>query len=251
MIFFRVFVVLVISTSALGQSVRQHTTNSNGWYMYFGDHKFSSKWGVHLEAQFRRHDVITSGQQLLLRTGINYHLTDQTFLTAGYAFIQTYPYGEFPVAAAFPEHRLWQQAQIKSQLRKWEMISRFRLEQRWQYLPVEQTDGSFAPGEAVYQNRFRIFTRFSIPFAGETIEEKSWYVTFYDEVFISFGENVKMNVFDQNRAYVALGYRIPKVGRLEFGYLNQLVLKSNGTQVESNHTLQLGLISNIPFFKQP
>ncbi|MFO0266506.1 MAG: DUF2490 domain-containing protein, partial [Cyclobacteriaceae bacterium] len=70
-------------------------------------------------------------------------------------------------------------------------------------------------------------------------------------VFISFGENVKMNVFDQNRAYVALGYRIPKVGRLEFGYLNQLVLKSNGTQVESNHTLQLGLISNIPFFKQP
>lgn len=219
--------------------------------MYFGDHKVSAKWGVHLEAQFRRHDVITSGQQLLLRTGINYHLTDQTFLTAGYAFIETYPYGAFPVLATFPEHRLWQQAQIKSQLHKWEMISRFRLEQRWLHFPVEQTDGSYAPGDAVYQNRFRIFTRFSIPFKGETIVDKSWYVTFYDEVFISFGKNVNMNVFDQNRAYVALGYRIPKIGRLEFGYMQQLILKANGKQVENNHTLQLGLISNIPFFKQP
>ena len=251
MMHIRVLLLLLVTASTFAQGTRQHTSNSNGWYMYFGDHKISPKWGVHLEAQFRRHDVITSGQQLLLRTGINYHLTDQTFLTAGYAFIETYPYGEFPVKATFPEHRIWQQAQVKSQLHKWEMVSRFRLEQRWLYLPVQQSDGSFAPGDAVYQNRFRIFTRFSIPFKGETIVDKSWYVTFYDEIFVSFGKHVGMNVFDQNRAYVALGYRIPRIGRPEFGYMHQLLLKSNGTQVEDNHTLQLGLISNIPFFKQP
>jgi hypothetical protein len=47
---------------------RKYTTNYNGWYMYMGDHRFNNKLGVHLEAQFRRHDIITQNQQLLLRT---------------------------------------------------------------------------------------------------------------------------------------------------------------------------------------
>ncbi len=231
------------------QLQRKYTNNYNGWYMYFGDHKISDKWGVHLEAQIRKNEVITRGQQLLLRTGINYHFNSQAFATVGYGFIETYPYGEFPVKATYPESRIWEQVQIKSQAGISEVISRFRLEQRFAQLPVE-TDEQLERGPPVYTNRFRLLTRFSVPFKGKTIEDNSLYVSAYDEFFINFGKNVGYNVFDQNRAYLALGYKLPKLGRLEVGYLNQLVFKGNGIQIENNHTLQIGLISTIPFYTQ-
>jgi len=233
---------------AISQQVqRKYTINYNGWYMYFGDHKVSDKWGVHLEAQLRRNEIITAGQQLLLRTGINYHFNSQVFATVGYGFIETYPYGDFPVKATYHEHRIWEQIQIKSQLGISEFTSRFRLEQRFSQLPVNRGD-QFKQGPSVYTNRFRLLTRFSFPFKGKTIEDHSFYATVYDELFINFGKNVGYNIFDQNRAYAALGYQLPKLGRLEVGYLNQLVFKGDGIQVENNHTLQASLISALPFY---
>jgi hypothetical protein len=61
---------------------------------------------------------------------------------------------------------------------------------------------------------------------------------------------VGYNIFDQNRLYFALGYRMPKLGRLELGYLSQILNKSNGTQVENNNTLQIGLSSTLDFYKK-
>ena len=73
----------------------------------------------------------------------------------------------------------------------------------------------------------------------------------YDEIFIGFGENVNVNVFDQNRIGVLLGFRFSKKFRLEGGYLNQtlqygrLINGKNGFQynngliINSNFTLDL------------
>src|SRR5690348_15040669 len=82
--------------------------NFHGWFNYFGDHPIgASKWGVHLEGQFRRHDVIAKWQQLLLRPGVNYQVSKSVVLTAGYAFVRSSTYSEFAApAAATPEHRL-------------------------------------------------------------------------------------------------------------------------------------------------
>ena len=227
---------------------RQTTNNLNGWYMYFGDHKFANKWGVHIEGQLRRNDVITKVQQLLLRTGLNYYFNPNVFATVGYCFVETYPYGEFAVKATFSEHRLWEQLQIKTQLSNFEWISRFRLEQRFSQIPINNA-GIFESGVAVYANRFRLLNRFSMPFEGDKIGDNSFYLTAYDEIMINFGEHVGMNLFDQNRAYLALGYKVPKIGRLELGYMNQIAIRPSGLQVEYNHTLQVGLTSNLDFYK--
>lgn len=247
--FITVFLALFICISSTAQVKRLHTTNNNGWFMYFGDHKVSKNWGIHLEAQLRRNEPVKNPQQLLLRTGINYHFNNNAFATIGYCFVETYPYGEFAVKASFPEHRLWEQLQIKNQLGRFEMVNRFRLEQRWMNLPV-LVNNKYQPGDPVYQNRFRMLNRFSIPFKGKVIADKSLYATVYDEFMLSFGKHVNMNIFDQNRAYAAIGYKIPKVGKLEAGYMQQLILKSDGIKVENNHTLQLGLISNLDFYKK-
>jgi hypothetical protein len=238
---------LICTVSA--QTARIVAQNTNTWFMYFGSHKISDKWGLHLEAQVRRSDFLSQSQQILLRGGINYHINPQTMLTAGYVFVQTEPYGKQPARSDFPENRLWEQLQLKNQVGSFEWISRFRLEQRYVQVPV-LTGTTYAAGDAVYTNRFRILNRFSIPFKGKTIVDKSFYLSVFDEVMVNFGKKVALNIFDQNRLYAAIGYKLPKVGRLELGYLNQMIIKGDGKTIENNHTLQVGLSSSIDFYKK-
>lgn len=245
------FIAILSCSYCLAQqpSLHSYARHTNAWVMYTGSHRIGDKWGLHLEGQWRRHDGFRDPQQLLFRTGINYHFNAQLSVTAGYCFVETYPYGDQPVRSAFPENRLWQQIQARTQLQKVEWISRLRMEQRFSKLPVSGTSG-YEPGDAVYTNRFRLLNRISVPFKGKTINENSWYATVYDEFMINFGKEVAMNIFDQNRLYVALGYRIPGAGKLEAGYLNQVIQKSDGFRMEMNHTFQLGLFSNIDFIKK-
>lgn len=246
-----VLVFQVFSGQIAAQSANhQYGDNFNGWLMYFGSHKVSDKWGLHLEAQWRRSEFLSHSQQLLLRGGVNYHFSPQAVATVGYGFIETYPYGEFPVAAAYPEHRIWEQLQLKSQLNAFEMITRFRLEQRYSKLPVANNAGIYTPGDAVYTNRARLMNRFSLPFKGKVIADKSFYLSAYDEILINFGKNVRANIFDQNRLYGAIGYKIPKAGRLELGLLSQIIQKPDGVKIERNTTFQLGFSSNIDFYKK-
>jgi len=235
--------------NSFSQTQRIYTNSSNGWYMYFGSHKITEKFGLHLEAQLRRNELIVMPQQILLRCGINYHFNNSSFASIGYCFVNTYPYGEFAAKCIFPENRIWQQLQLKNQTGKFEIVNRFRLEQRFINSPV-LNGANFSPGDAVYSNRFRLLSRFSIPFKGNEILDKSFYISAYDELFVAFGKNVGYNIFDQNRAYLAFGFKIPKLGRIEIGYLNQLIFKSDGIKVENNHTLQIALVSTIPFYKK-
>jgi hypothetical protein len=239
---------LLFSASTFAQRV--YTDNMNAWLVYTGSHKLSDKWGLHLEIQIRRNDLLAKGQQLLLRPGINYYFNGQATATVGYGFVETYPYGEFAAKSKFPEHRLWEQLQLKTQLDRFEIINRFRLEQRWVHAPALQPDSTYAAGDAIYSNRFRVMGRVSVPFKGKTIEDKSFYLAASDELFVNFGKNVAFNIFDQNRAYIGLGYKLPKIGRLEIGYLNQLVVKSDAIKIESNHTVQVALNSTIDFRKK-
>lgn len=244
------FIVFIISSLCIsGQVKRQYTTNNNGWYMFFGSFKLSEKTGLHAEAQWRRSNFILDNQQLLLRGGFNFHFNKQAMATIGYCFVQTHPYGEFASKIMFPEHRIWEQLQFTSRFGGLEMVSRFRLEQRYVYSPVLK-DGVYVVGKDIYSNRFRLFTRFSIPFKGQTIEDKTFYLTAYGELFINFGKNVGYNIYDQNRAYLALGYKISKLGKLEIGYLNQLIFKSNGIHTENNHTFQLSLTTALNLYKK-
>jgi hypothetical protein len=234
---FLIIACLCDSTHAQNRQVANH---SNAWLMYFGTHKFAPQWSVHLEAQWRRNQWIQLPQQLLLRTAINFQAVSNLQTSIGYCYVDTYPYGDFPVAKSFPEHRIWEQIQTRQQVGKLEWINRYRLEQRFIY----------SNGEVpIYQNRFRFMTRISVPLFGREIRDRSWYLSLYNESMISFGKQVKLNAFDQNRAFAALGYKVPGLGRLEFGYLLQILMKSDGVRQESNHTVQVGLTSSLPFVK--
>ncbi len=62
------------------------------------------------------------------------------------------------------------------------------------------------------------------------------YLAFYNELFIGFGENVAVNIFDQNRIAFLAGYRLNKSIRVEAGYLNQIL--QFGRTIDSKNVFQ-------------
>jgi hypothetical protein len=218
-------------------------TNAHVWFMYFGDHPISKKWGIHLEGQIRRADTGLTWQQLLLRTGVNYELNPYVMFTAGYAYVRSWPYGDYPVNAAFPEHRFYEQASIKHKLKPVALQHRLRLEQRL-VGTVPAPDAEVEGWQT--RNRFRYMLRGDIQLPMRVNGERRFGVGLYDEVFFQFGANRGPRSFDQNRAYGALTYKLTPSNRLEVGYLHQYIPQRNGIIVEQNHTLQLAWFSSVP-----
>lgn len=203
---------------------RLNDPNTIAWLTNTTTLNFNRRWGAHLEYQFRRDEFLRNWQQSLLRTGVNYRVNEQLSLRLGYAWIETFPYGDYPIQAAgrqFPEHRIFQMATLRNPVGRVDVSHRFMLEQRWvgRFNRAE----SPRPDERVYSNRIRYMLRAQLPLGKPKLEDRTFYVAAYDEVFVSFGRNVGENVFDQNRLGLLLGYRFSPTFRLEGGFLQQLV----------------------------
>ena len=234
----RMLVLLLLGANAAPAQSRMFDNNLHAWLGYFSDHPVSEKWGIHLDAQWRRHDLFSDWQQYLVRPGVNFALSESVTLTAGYRFGESFPYGEFPSAGRAPEHRLYQQAVVRHDVsERLKLNQRYRLEQRF--------SGSATPDSGdidySYQNRFRYQLGATTPL-GQT--GGKWYAKVSEEVMVNFGSNA--NVFDQNRAYAGLGRKAGRWGSVETGYLHQLIKQGGGLVYESNHTLRISWSSSAP-----
>ncbi len=202
------------------------------------------KLSVQVEFSLRRNEFLKNPQQFLFRTGLVRELGNGFSTAGGYCFALTYPYGAFASKSDFPENRFWEQIQLRKKVKKLESVSRVRLEQRFVYSPI-LLNASYQSGPAVYSTRIRIMERLSYPFFGNSIKDNSIYATVFDEIMYGFGSQIGRNHYDQNRTFVGVGYVMPKFGRIEVGYLHQHILKSAGTKIENNKTIQ---ISFFPVF---
>lgn len=232
------FLLFAFMGAALGVNAQKDiAVQYNTWYMYFGNHRLTDQLGLHTEYQWRRHEWIDTWQQSLMRVGLDYYATENSMLTVGYGWIESFPYGEQPISATLTEHRIWQQWIINQRVGRLYVNHRYRLEQRF----LEQ------PGSTDYvfrqRARYRLMTM--LPIGERDLKDHTFFVSAYAEPFISFGKGVGANILGQNRLYLALGYRInPKVS-FQLGYLNQYIVKADGERHERNHDLQLGLRYNL------
>jgi hypothetical protein len=232
----------------LAQNTRVTDKNAIGWFNNFSTIKFSKKWSAHVEYQWRRENFIKDWQQSLFRTGINYHAGNKLTLRLGYAWVETFAYGDIPLQAAgkrFPEHRLYQMAGITDNISKLEISHRFMLEQRW---IGRYTDASLSkPDDFLFLNRFRYMYRMQTAIGKKRIADKTPYLAMYDEIFLGFGKNVNENIFDQNRLAVLLGYRFNKKIRIEGGFFQQIL--QLGREVNNQNIFQYnnGIIINSYF----
>ncbi len=218
-------VFFIVISSALAQNnTRISDRNNIGWFAYNGTFKLDKKLGLHTEYQLRRDHYITNKQQGLLRVGVNYQLNSKVQLRAGYAWVETYPYGEININSFgkdFTEHRAFEMATITDKVIFLDLSHRFMLEQRW---VGRYSNASLdTEDEFLFMNRLRYMFRMQLPLKGKSIEDKTPYLATYNEVFIGFGSNVNENIFDQNRFAFLFGYKFNKTIRMEGGYFNQIV----------------------------
>ena len=235
--FFFITIFIFFSVVPLLAQNRIQEHNNIGWFVYNGTFKLNEKVGVHTEYQWRRDGYITDWQQSLLRLGINYNFNPNVQLRVGYAWIETFPYGETPLNGMgkdFTEHRVYEMVTVQDKIGSVNLAHRFMLEQRWVGRYSSQELGT--EDEFPFMNRLRYMLRLQIPLKGNTIADKTPYVALYDEVFIGFGKNVGENVFDQNRVGLLLGYKFNKTLQLEGGYLNQIV--QLGREIDTKNVFQ-------------
>ncbi len=183
------------------------------WYMYFGMNQISDKLSIHSEAQFRYYETSGNFNQLLLRTGLNYHINANAIATAGYAYINTDPdFEDFRLFGdiveediRINEHRIFQQFILRDKVGEFLFEHRYRLEQRFITF-AEEGDFDFRRST---QHRARYRIQATLPLTN------TFFLNFYDEIFL----NLQGNTFDQNRLYGALGIHITENSHIQLGYL--------------------------------
>src|SRR5215204_2160540 len=121
--------VLMMVGGAYAQ--KKTTSVQQIWLSYNNQTRLSNKWGLwgdfHLRTKEGFFDSLSTG---ILRVGLMYYLTNNTKLTAGYAYINHFPADAHPDVSQ-PEHRPWQQIQWHNRFPKLRMMQWVRLEERF------------------------------------------------------------------------------------------------------------------------
>jgi hypothetical protein len=179
------------------------------------------RWRWWMEVQPRSRESGKEMDQLLIRPGIGYALTDRSTVWMGYAHVTNYQ----AVGDEIHENRFWQQYVWSGPTLLGAFTSRTRFEQRW------QDNGSDTGG------RFRQFFKFNWPFS---FHPAASFVA-WDEMFVHLNTTDwgARQGFDQNRGFAGLGYRWQPQILTEIGYLNQYINTANTDRM--NHILSVNL----------
>ena len=87
------FVAALICVLMLPYVTVAQSSDFGNWLIYIGSKKVNSKWNVHNEVQFRNYDAVGDLEQLLLRTGVGYNLSENNHnVLLGYGYINSENY---------------------------------------------------------------------------------------------------------------------------------------------------------------
>ena len=218
---------------------RRTSTNTNGWLVFNADVALSERWAVLFDASARRSGTFDEPMANFVRGGLAYEGNDHVRFAVGANWSRTYPYGESPAAYPVTERRIWEQVVLSHDIGRLDLSHRYRLEQRFRGRRNDPDVDQIDSWER--SSRFRYQAKATLPLSGDAIEAGEFYASLADELFIGIGRNVQYNIFDQNRATLSLGYRLTRNWRTEVGFLEHVIFKSNGTDVERNHTVTFTL----------
>lgn len=218
----------ILSVHVSAQTVHENT----GWFAWFNSYKLSGHWRLHFDGQVRSGNNWEYVRTILLRPGITYVFNAKNNITLGYAYNVTHNRPANGTKNTVNENRIWEQYVNTTKLGHASLTNRFRLEQRF----IDRAT------ENVFAQRFRYFLRTIIPFAKpKNSFDKGFFWALQEEVFLNVQNKDKINnsLFDQNRAYVAIGYRLsPKID-VDAGYMNQYI--KGMTTNTSNNIIQLAV----------
>jgi hypothetical protein len=252
------WILSLLLVAGIGHAFAQ--TQFAGWAGTFQNYKLTKKTGLYFDGQLRSTGQLQQVHSLLLRPGLNIYFNPAFTGTVGYAYIHQQR-SAGGIMDYIPEHRIWEQLVYTHSLAHSTrshshhgvpaatLTHRLRLEQR--YLPRFHAEGnSLAHNGHAHAGRLRYFARSVIPLSpssdpdGKALAAAPFTTGFFaaiqNEIFVNISGSSAVNgkFFDQNRAYLAVGYRYSRQFDLEMGYMNQYI-SGAGSNSTNNHILQV------------
>ena len=228
----KVFFLAFLFLTVFGKLFAQTQHQNSGWFMFLNNTKFNENWGLQFDFQVRSADDWGYVRNTLVRPAVQYFINDKHNVALGYLWQATQSQMEGTSNSFLHEHRIFEQYIFTHKLSSIFASHRVRVEQRF----IERSN------EDVFAQRFRYFFRLIQPLqkTAPTFTTGA-YVALQNELFLNLQNNEKINnsIFDQNRFYIAGGYRFSKKMDLEVGYMNQAV--KNLTNHTNNNIFQLAL----------
>jgi hypothetical protein len=225
-------------TAAPAQSPRVVRSQANAWLVGSADVWATPHWGLQSEVMYERSELGAAPQQIEVRAGLQRLLHSGARVAVGGTFVHNSPYGPFAARASSSEYRAWEQLTIDQRTGVVSLTHRYRFEQRWVERPLGATATGAPATDVAYGLRLRYQARATVPLT-PTSRPHPLYAIASDEVFLSLGPHAPLNLLDQNRAYLGAGVRWSPRLRTELGYMDQVILRADGRQVENNNTLHV------------
>jgi len=243
------FLLLILSyslTPSTFSQTKQTEHVEQVWLAYMNQTRFSDKWGMWADLHLRtKDDFVKDFSQSIVRLGLTYYLNDDTKLTAGYAYVSSYPNTNQNVTV--PEHRPWQQIQWHSKYSKLRLMQWFRLEERFRRKllnPDELSD------EYSFNFRLRYNILFMVPLSKQKFQPRSLSFVVNNEAHVNFGKQIVYNYFDQNRFFLGFNYHVNKHDNLQFGYMNVFQQLAAGNKYRSNNAARIFYFHNLDLRKK-
>lgn len=226
--------LLVIICFGSINTVAAQQKQFTAWTAVFNTIKLGKKTGMMNDVQFRSSDELHHMQTLLIRPGFSYAITKKFTGTVGYAYISNRREVS-GVAGHLPEHRIWEQLIYNHTVSRVAVAHRLRLEQRFLSKTVVRNNELDYDGYA-NAHRIRYFIRNVIPLKSGVPFTEGVFGAVQNEVFLNLGNKNAVNgkTFDQNRLYLAMGYRFSKKFDVEAGYMYQYVEGRNDATTNNN-----------------
>ena len=228
--FLHFFIFILLSSISLSAQEKQVNKHQVFWHktdlnqIFVNQERPNSGWGVGMDFVFRTKStyespsMFTELNRLSIRPWVHYQFSPNARLSLspiGLMYTDDYkarasdynraPYDERRITLQFFHH-------TKEKNPKFMHTWRYRYEIRWQ----ETADGSYR-----YFNRFRLRYRLRYVITGKNFyNNNTLYVAVNNEIGINIGKNVPY-MFNQNRFYLAGGYRFLKAMRVELRYVDR------------------------------
>lgn len=206
-------------------NINAQKSDTGNWFLYFGNQKINNRWNWHNEVQYRNYNFAGDLEQLLVRSGIGYNLSENNNnVLLGYAYVHSEPYiAGTDDKLKTDEHRIFQQFITRQQFGRVNIQHRYRFEQRF----IDEN----------FKMRLRYFLSLNVPINKKVMEKNTIYASAYNEIFI----NTKPSNFDRNRIYGGFGYCFNKSLKMEMGVMSQILQNSSRTQ------FQIMFFNSLPF----
>ncbi len=228
------FLLAFHSVAQEKEFIQQHLL----WLHYYNKLVISDHWVFHSQAEDRIYYSPYAQHQFTLRGHLHYLPSENLDLSVGLSFFGNFPNDpETEERLLVPEWRPHQEMILSQKSGIFSFSHRYQIEERFVHNNVNN--------ELIAGYKFNMRFRYRFMIEHPLNKSKSIKLKLYDEVMINAGKNITNNIFDQNRSYAGIQWKLSKNFSIEGGYMYLIQQRISGYSFYTRHIIRLTLTQNI------